>query len=67
MGDRTRNRSAAIGIGRALSAGLDAVLERVDVAAAWRLEAALETSCQRNGVTDTLVDWEDHLVTVRPI
>ena len=50
-----------------LSAGLDAVLDRVDVAAAWRLEAALETSCHGNGVTDTLVDWEDHLVTVRPI
>jgi hypothetical protein len=50
----------------ALLARLDAVLVHVDLGVAWRLEAALEASCHQAGVTDTLIDWEDHLVTVRP-
>lgn len=49
-----------------LPAGLDAVLERVDLGAAWRLEGTLEASCQRAGVTTGLLDWEDHLKAVRP-
>lgn len=45
---------------------IDAVVMRADLAAAWRLEAALERSCAAAGVTTTLDDWGDHLTAVRP-
>ncbi len=49
-----------------LLADIDAVATAADLAAAWRLEAAIERSCATAGVTETLSSWLDHLADVRP-